>query len=94
MTATPSSTATFGLTRRIVKLRNETFMPDGNVPGKGDVFRNPDLARTYETLGKKGRDAFYRGRIAKTIDKYMKRHGGFLVGRGERRLYASSQSRC
>ena len=56
----------------------QTYMPSGRPPIKGEVFQNPDLANTYEQIAKEGRDAFYKGTIAKTIDKYMKKHGGFL----------------
>nr|WP_298998822.1 gamma-glutamyltransferase [uncultured Allomuricauda sp.] len=56
----------------------ETYMPSGKPPIKGEVFKNPDLANTYELISKNGRDAFYKGTIAKTIDRYMKKHGGFL----------------
>lgn len=57
---------------------SDTYMPDGKTPRKGEIFRNPDLASTYELIAKKGRDEFYKGSIAKTIDKYMKEQGGFL----------------
>ena len=57
---------------------SETYMPNGKIPKKGEVFKNPDLANTYELIAKKGRDAFYKGNIAKTIANYMKEHGGFL----------------
>ncbi len=56
----------------------ETYLPDGRPPKKGEVFVNENLANTYETIAKEGRDAFYKGDIAKTIDGYMKKHGGFL----------------
>ncbi|MGB5553106.1 MAG: gamma-glutamyltransferase [Flavobacteriaceae bacterium] len=56
----------------------ETYMPNGRPPKKGEVFKNPDLAHTYEKIAKSGRDAFYKGDIARTIDGYMKKHGGFL----------------
>ncbi|MCS6806332.1 MAG: gamma-glutamyltransferase [Acidobacteriota bacterium] len=56
----------------------ETFMPNGRAPRKGEIFRNPDLARTLEQIAEGGRDVFYRGQIARTIDAYMKRNGGFL----------------
>lgn len=56
----------------------ETFMPNGRAPRTGQVFRNPSLANTLEHLAAGGRDAFYRGDIAHTIDAYMKRVGGFL----------------
>lgn len=56
----------------------ETYMPNGKTPEKGELFKNPYLANTYEAIAKKGRDEFYKGSIAKTIDSYMKRNGGFL----------------
>lgn len=56
----------------------ETYMPEGEMPEKGEIFRNPDLANTYEAIAKGGRDVFYRGEIAHTIDQYMKENGGFL----------------
>ena len=47
-------------------------------PGKGDIFKNPDLARTLRLIGEKGRDAFYNGEIADKIDAFMRANGGFL----------------
>ncbi len=55
-----------------------TWAPDGHTPEKGQIFRNPDLARTYEIIAAGGRDAFYEGPIARTIDAYFKRIGGWL----------------
>ena len=55
-----------------------TFMPDGKVPQKGDVFKNPGLAATYEKIATGGRDAFYKGDIARVIAAYMKEQGGYL----------------
>ncbi len=56
----------------------ETFMPNGRVPQKGEMFRNPRLANTYEAIAEKGRDEFYEGGIAKKIDAYMAEQGGLL----------------
>jgi gamma-glutamyltranspeptidase/glutathione hydrolase len=56
----------------------ETFMPGGRAPRKGEVFKNPRLADTYEKLAKKGRDVFYKGEIAHIICDFMKEQGGFL----------------
>ncbi len=55
-----------------------TYLVDGKAPKTGDLFRNPDLAQTMRMLAAKGRDAFYEGDIARTIDAYMKRIGGDL----------------
>ena len=57
------------------------FMPNGKTPAKGEIFRNPYLADTLEKISKKGRNVFYKGKIAKTIADYMKRNGGFLAYR-------------
>lgn len=57
----------------------EVFMKDGKPPQKGDMFRNPDLANTYKKIASGGRDAFYRGDIARTIGEFVQEHGGFLT---------------
>ncbi|MCG8608474.1 gamma-glutamyltransferase [bacterium] len=56
----------------------ETFMPNGRAPKKGEIFKNPKLGNTLERIGKSGRDVFYKGEMARTIDAFMKRVGGFL----------------
>jgi gamma-glutamyltranspeptidase/glutathione hydrolase len=58
----------------------ETYTLDGKgrTPGKGDIFKNPDLARTLRLIGEKGRDGFYKGEIADKIDAFMRANGGFL----------------
>jgi gamma-glutamyltranspeptidase/glutathione hydrolase len=55
-----------------------TYAPHGHAPQIGDVFRNPDLARTYAAIAAGGRDVFYDGPIARAIDAYFKRIGGWL----------------
>lgn len=57
----------------------ETYLPNGRPPMKGEVFKNPALSNTYEKIAKGGRDVFYKGDIARTIDAFMKKHGGFLA---------------
>jgi gamma-glutamyltranspeptidase/glutathione hydrolase len=45
----------------------ELFLPGGAPPPVGSVLRNPDLARTYRLLARRGTHPFYRGRIAEAI---------------------------
>ncbi|MDG2126173.1 MAG: gamma-glutamyltransferase, partial [Verrucomicrobiales bacterium] len=56
----------------------ETFAIDGKAPAKGDVFRNPGLAKTLEAIGAGGRDVFYKGDVAHGVDVFMKEVGGYL----------------
>ncbi|MFJ5772946.1 gamma-glutamyltransferase [Streptomyces sp. NPDC093094] len=43
------------------------FLPGGQLPAVGSTFKNPDLARTYAELGRKGVDALYRGRLGRDV---------------------------
>ena len=45
------------------------YFPDGKAPGMGQLFRNPELAASLRLVGEKGRDGFYKGRIADAILK-------------------------
>jgi len=58
----------------------ETYTLDGKgrTPAKGDIFKNPALAKTLQLIGEKGRDTFYKGEIADKIDNFMQQNGGFL----------------
>jgi gamma-glutamyltranspeptidase / glutathione hydrolase len=61
----------------------------GHTPAEGEIFRNPNLANTLTLISEGGRDAFYKGPIARTADAYFKRIGGdlryadFAAHRGE-----------
>jgi gamma-glutamyltranspeptidase / glutathione hydrolase len=57
---------------------SEVYMPNGRTPAKGEIFKNPYLANTLRKIAAGGRDAFYKGDIAKKIGTYMKKQGGFL----------------
>ena len=54
------------------------YLPDGDAPELGTVFRSPALARSLRRIARDGRDAFYRGPIAAEIVRYAKTTGGFL----------------
>ena len=55
------------------------FMPGGRTPREGEMFRNPDLARTYRMIAEGGRDAYYDGPIADHIESYFRRIGGWMT---------------
>lgn len=57
------------------------FLPGGAVPRTGDVFANPKLAATLEAIGAGGRDAFYKGPIARAIVADMRKRDGLLEER-------------
>jgi gamma-glutamyltranspeptidase/glutathione hydrolase len=43
------------------------FLPGGQPPATGTVFRNPDLARTYQLMARQGAGVLYRGAVARDI---------------------------
>ncbi len=56
----------------------EQFTVNGRAPARGEIWKSPNLARTLEKIAEGGRDAFYKGDIARTIADYMKAQGGYL----------------
>jgi gamma-glutamyltranspeptidase/glutathione hydrolase len=55
------------------------FLPGGRSPRVGDMFRNPELANSLEEIGRGGKDAFYKGALAKRILATSAKHGGTLA---------------
>jgi gamma-glutamyltranspeptidase / glutathione hydrolase len=55
-----------------------TFLPNGRPLRLGEIFTNPRLAKSLETIAKEGRDAFYAGSIARAIVADMKSRNGLL----------------
>lgn len=51
---------------------------DGRGPKPGEIFRNPNLARTFEIVASGGRSAFYEGEIAEAIVSVIKQAGGCM----------------
>lgn len=52
-----------------------TYFANGRAPRAGEMFRNPDLAKTLEAIAAGGRDAFYEGALAKVMVDYLQRQG-------------------
>jgi gamma-glutamyltranspeptidase/glutathione hydrolase len=52
------------------------YLPGGRSPSAGELFRNPDLARTLRAIARDGGDAFYSGEIAERVLKCCAEQGG------------------
>jgi len=57
---------------------NDVWAKNGSMPKKGEIFKNPQLAKTLEVIASKGRAGFYEGPIARTMADFIKSQGGFL----------------
>ncbi len=56
----------------------EIFLPNGEIPVQGQVFRNPALGKAYALIAEKGAAAFYLGEIAQAILAVEKQLGGAM----------------
>lgn len=56
-----------------------TYLIDSRAPRVGEVFGNPDLARSLRQIASGGRDAYYNGEIARRIAATLERHGGVMT---------------
>ena len=59
----------------------KTFLPGGRAPHVGEVFKNPYIGKTYREIVSGGRDAYYKGRIAKEIVEFSQKNGGLFAMR-------------
>ena len=57
------------------------FLINGKAPAPGDVVKNPALATSLELIARGGRDAFYKGALAKAIADDMQRRKGLLTAK-------------
>jgi gamma-glutamyltranspeptidase/glutathione hydrolase len=58
---------------------SRVYLPRGTAPSVGEIFRNHDLAATYRALASGGRDAFYKGEVARRILSCADNHKGALA---------------
>ena len=56
----------------------EVWMPTGETPKKGDIFKNPQLASTYKKIANSGGKDFYDGEIAEEIVRFINEQGGYF----------------
>ena len=56
----------------------QTWMPNGDIPSKGDIFKNKNLASTYKKIANSYGDDFYKGEIAEEIVNFLNEEGGYF----------------
>lgn len=56
-----------------------TYLKDGRAPRTGEVMTNHYLAQTYRQIARQGRDALYRGEIARQIVAFSEANGGLFA---------------
>lgn len=56
----------------------KTFLLEGRAPRAGEVFRNPDLAKTLRELAAREVESFYRGELAQRLVAFSRVAGGYL----------------
>ena len=59
----------------------KTYLPEGRAPRAGEVFKNPNLARSYELIAARGRAGFYKGPIAEQVVTWGQQNGAVLTMR-------------
>ena len=57
---------------------SSNYLVNGKAPRAGEIFRQKNLANTLRILARGGRDAFYKGEIARAIADYCQKNGGFI----------------
>ncbi len=57
----------------------EQFTFDGRPPRTGEIWKNPNLAKTLERIAEHGRAGFYAGEVPRVIEEYMAEHGGVIT---------------
>jgi gamma-glutamyltranspeptidase/glutathione hydrolase len=57
----------------------EFFMPYGRAPLVGEMFKAPEMAKTFRRLCKSGLRDFYEGEIAQAIANHSLKHGGSMT---------------
>ena len=56
----------------------DLWLKNGKMPAKGEIFKNPQLAKTLKIIADQGRAGFYEGHVATTMADFIQSQGGFL----------------
>ncbi|EPQ32050.1 uncharacterized protein PFL1_00248 [Pseudozyma flocculosa PF-1] len=71
----------WGRSEKLIKAASpnaEEMLLKGKAPKAGEIMRMPNLARTFRELATKGKEGFYKGRIAEEIVSLIKSQGGLM----------------
>lgn len=83
------------IARNAEKFRStaDVFLKEGDEPYEpGEIWKQPDLASTLERIRDEGRDGFYKGRTARLIADFMRKHGGLITEEDLARYEAVEQA--
>jgi gamma-glutamyltranspeptidase/glutathione hydrolase len=58
--------------------KTKFFKQDGSSYQAGEIFKQPDLAKTLKLIADKGAAGFYTGETARLIESEMQKHGGLI----------------
>lgn len=65
--------------KRFPGARSIFLRPDGQAWGRGEILKQPDLARSYRAIGENGIGWFYGGPFAQSVEAWMRENGGILT---------------
>ena len=57
----------------------DVWLKNGSTPTKGEIFKNPQLAKTLQLIADNGRAGFYEGEVAHTMANFIQAEGGLLT---------------
>ena len=60
-------------------LNGQELTIGGRAPRAGEIFKNPGLARSFRVIAEGGKDAYYRGEIARAIVDAVQASGGVMT---------------
>ena len=64
---------------RFPSTANVFLKPGNELYEPGEIWKQPDLAKTLTRIQKEGRDGFYKGETARLFEDYMKANGGLIT---------------
>ncbi|HET6250099.1 MAG TPA: gamma-glutamyltransferase family protein [Tepidisphaeraceae bacterium] len=57
----------------------KVFVPNGHTPAAGEIFRNPDAARSLQLIADSSGEAYYRGELARQFVAHSSAAGGLFT---------------